>query len=123
MCVFNVFTLFSGRQTAKQKKNNTVHFYKSILYPNVQKVQSKQSPGRAIQRAISNLFDQSFTFPKHSMYGIFTYIGVVSGVNAGKYSIHGVLGYLVASPAGRPLLPDRLGSTRQTKALKVFTTI
>ena len=30
--------------------------------------------------------------PRHSMYGIFTYIGVVSGVNVGKYAIHGVSG-------------------------------
>ena len=27
------------------------------------------------------------------MYGIFTYIGVASGVKVGKYYIHGVLGY------------------------------
>ena len=27
--------------------------------------------------------------PRHSMFGIFTYIGVVSGVNVGIYSIHG----------------------------------
>ena len=36
------------------------------------------------------------TYPKHSMYGIFAYIGVVSGVNVGIYyiySIHGVSGY------------------------------
>ena len=32
------------------------------------------------------------------MYGILTYIGMVSGVNVGKYSLHGVLGYLVAGP-------------------------
>ena len=26
--------------------------------------------------------------PRHSMYGIFTYIGVVLGVNVGIYGIH-----------------------------------
>ena len=30
--------------------------------------------------------------PRHSMYGIFTYIGVVWGVNVGIYGIHGVSG-------------------------------
>ena len=33
------------------------------------------------------------TIPKHSMYGIFTYIGVVLGVNVCKYAIHGVSDY------------------------------
>ena len=31
-------------------------------------------------------------YPRHSMYGIFTYIGVVWGVNVGIYGIHGVPG-------------------------------
>ena len=35
---------------------------------------------------------KSDTIPKHSMYGIFTYIGVVLGVNVCKYAIHGVSG-------------------------------
>ena len=30
--------------------------------------------------------------PKHSMYAIYAYIGVVLGVNVGKYAIHGVFG-------------------------------
>ena len=30
--------------------------------------------------------------PRHSMYGIFIYIGVVLGVNVGIYGIHGVFG-------------------------------
>ena len=30
--------------------------------------------------------------PRHSMFGIFTYIGVVLGVNVGIYGIHGVSG-------------------------------
>ena len=30
--------------------------------------------------------------PRHSMYGIFTYIGVVLEVNVGTYGIHGVSG-------------------------------
>ena len=30
--------------------------------------------------------------PKESMYGIFTYIWVIYGVNVGKYSIHGSYG-------------------------------
>ena len=33
--------------------------------------------------------------PRHSMYGIFTYIGVVWGVNVGIYGIHGVSGYII----------------------------
>ena len=32
------------------------------------------------------------TIPRHSMYAIFTYIGVVWGVNVGIYAIHGVSG-------------------------------
>ena len=35
---------------------------------------------------------QTTTIPRHSMYGIFTYIGVVWGVNVGIYGIHGVSG-------------------------------
>ena len=31
-----------------------------------------------------------FPSPRHSTYGIFTYIGVVWWVNVGKYAIHGV---------------------------------
>ena len=30
--------------------------------------------------------------PKHSMYAIYAYIGMVWGVNVGIYSIHGVYG-------------------------------
>ena len=30
--------------------------------------------------------------PKHSMYAIYAYIGVVWGVNVGIYGIHGVSG-------------------------------
>ena len=33
-------------------------------------------------------------YPRHSMYAIYAYIGVVSGVNVGKYGIHGVFGYI-----------------------------
>ena len=32
------------------------------------------------------------SLPRHSMYGIFTYIGVISEGNVGKYAIHGVFG-------------------------------
>ena len=35
--------------------------------------------------------------PRHSMYGIFTYIGVVLGVNVGIYGIHGVSGVYSSS--------------------------
>ena len=31
--------------------------------------------------------------PRRSVYGIFTYIGVVLGVNVGIYGIHGVSGF------------------------------
>ena len=34
------------------------------------------------------------SIPKCSMYGIFTYIWVIFGVNVGKYSIHGAYGIL-----------------------------
>ena len=30
-----------------------------------------------------------YTYPRSSMYGIFTYIWVIYGVNVGKYTIHG----------------------------------
>ena len=33
--------------------------------------------------------------PIGSMYGIFTYIWVIYGVNAGKYSIHGSYGIII----------------------------
>ena len=39
---------------------------------------------------VSSLFGYVMICPKHSMYGIFTYIGVVWGVNVGIYGIHGV---------------------------------
>ena len=39
----------------------------------------------------------SMGYPRHSMYAIYAYIGVVSGVNVGKYAIHGVFGYGVPS--------------------------
>ena len=35
---------------------------------------------------------KELVYPKHSMYGIYTYIGVV-WVNVGIYGIHGVSGY------------------------------
>ena len=35
-------------------------------------------------------------YPIGSMYGIFTYIWVIYGVNVGKYSIHGAYGYIPA---------------------------
>ena len=34
-----------------------------------------------------------FIYPRCSMYGIFTYIWLIFGVNVGKYSIHGAYGY------------------------------
>ena len=37
---------------------------------------------------------QMFIDPRCSMYGIFTYICVIFGVNVGKYSIHGASGML-----------------------------
>ena len=33
------------------------------------------------------------TYPRHSMYAIYAYIGVVLGVNVGIYGIHGESGY------------------------------
>ena len=33
-----------------------------------------------------------YIIPKHSMYAIYAYIGVVLGVNVGIYGIHGVSG-------------------------------
>ena len=35
----------------------------------------------------------TWTHPRCSMYGIFTYIWVIFGVNVGKYSIHGAYGH------------------------------
>ena len=32
-------------------------------------------------------------YPRHSMYAIYAYIGVVWGVNVGIYGIHGAAGY------------------------------
>ena len=37
---------------------------------------------------------ESFTLSRHSMYAIFTYTGVVSGVNVGIYTKHGVFGLI-----------------------------
>ena len=37
--------------------------------------------------------EQDWRYPRCSMYGIFTYIWVIFGVNVGKYSIHGASGY------------------------------
>ena len=34
-------------------------------------------------------------YPRCSMYGIFTYIWAIFGVNVGKYSIHGAFGYII----------------------------
>ena len=39
-----------------------------------------------------------------SMYGIFTYIGVIYGVNSGKYSIHGAYGIHIRHPKRYELL-------------------
>ena len=38
-------------------------------------------------------FMNVFTYPRCSMYGLFTYIWVVLGVNVGKYTIHWASGY------------------------------
>ena len=35
-----------------------------------------------------------YIYPRCSMYGIFTYIWLIFGVNVGKYSIHGAYGYI-----------------------------
>jgi hypothetical protein len=35
------------------------------------------------------------SYPMCSMYGIFTYIWAIFGVNVGKYSIHGASGYVL----------------------------
>ena len=40
--------------------------------------------------------------PGHSMYGIFTYIGVVWGVNVGIYGIHRVSGHYCSFVLERP---------------------
>ena len=37
-------------------------------------------------------YSQTLWVPKHSMYAIYAYIGVVLGVNVGIYGIHGVFG-------------------------------
>ena len=56
---------------------------------------------------ISHIFESLFiqihdaSYPRSSMYGIFTYIWVIYGVNVGKYTIHGWSGYgfaIIASP-------------------------
>ena len=56
------------------------------------------------------------TYPRDSMYGIFTYIGVVWGVNVGIYGIHGVSGY-------RTTYPDQLNtltpSPRQPESTQI----
>ena len=35
-----------------------------------------------------------YIYPICSMYGIFTYIWIIYGINVGKYSIHGASGYI-----------------------------
>ena len=42
-----------------------------------------------------SLVTKEVPIPKHSMYGIFTYIGMISGVNVGIYTIHGASGIYV----------------------------
>ena len=37
---------------------------------------------------------REMSYPRSSMYGIFTYIWVIYGVNVGKYTIHGSSGYV-----------------------------
>ena len=47
-------------------------------------------------RLVKSAVQQPFRRPVGSCgYGIFTYIGVVSEVNVGKHSIHGVFGHRV----------------------------
>ena len=42
------------------------------------------------------------------MYGIFTYIGVVLGVNVGIYGIHGVSGHIDFHPGSDPFHKQKL---------------
>ena len=49
------------------------------------------SPGSLDKSEVSD-FGAQLINPIGSMYGIFTYIWVIYGVNVGKYSIHGSYG-------------------------------
>ena len=55
---------------------------------------------------LRNHHDKSY--PIGSMYGIFTYIGIILnslGVNVGKYSIHGSSGYILSLVVKQPHMP------------------
>ena len=60
---------------------------------------SLEYPAKEFQQSVSTALDlnnlqmlrtkNKSSFPRSSMYGIFTYIWVIYGVNVGKYTIHG----------------------------------
>ena len=56
------------------------------------------------------------------MYGLFTYIWVVLGVNVGKYTIHWHLGYLEPEMTsifeGQPTLQNKAQTSKQNKGPK-----
>ena len=60
-----------------------------------------------VEQGVPFLATPSWFYPWCSMYGIFTYIGLIFGVNVGKYSIHGAYGYIATNigvqTAGVPL--------------------
>ena len=49
----------------------------------------KSSPSGSNLLGVSFLILVFDSYPRSSMYGIFTYIWVIYGVNVGKYTIHG----------------------------------
>ena len=62
---------------------------------------AKTSSLRQVLYSFSTLWEKCCTWPRWSMYGIFTYIWVIYGVNVGKYIIHGSSGWMyifVVSP-------------------------
>jgi hypothetical protein len=53
------------------------------------------APGSSTEKAVLWIVSAKsllFQKPRCSMYGIFTYIWTISGVNVDKYSIHGAFG-------------------------------
>ena len=59
--------------------------------------QKKSAP---LQIPLTIIFPANSTYPRCSMYGIFTYIWAMFGVNVGKFSIHGAYGYLLHFTSG-----------------------
>jgi len=59
-----------------------------------------------------------FYMPRCSMYGIFSYIWAIFGVNVGKYSIHGASGMVNPQYFASHLGPIRAASPGSAPALK-----